>query len=105
MILTPSSTSAGIAGAGYWALLWTFLFKITKFPFLQWVPKDRILGWIETHKLQALIITEVVNLGTHSGILGVTFALGGTVVNSFVILVLFPFRAFLRNRKKIAIVA
>jgi hypothetical protein len=49
-------------------------------------------------------MTEVFNLGTHSGILGVTFALGGTVVNSFVILVLFPIRAFLRNKAKTVLI-
>jgi hypothetical protein len=101
MVLTPSSTSSAIAGGGYWAVMWSCLFKANHMPGLKSiVPRDRILNWISGHKIEALIITEVANISTHSGVLGVTFALGGTVVNTIVIMVIFPIRALFMKRSR-----
>jgi hypothetical protein len=104
MILTPTSTSTSIAGAGYWAILWSLVFKSNEIPGIKRIfPQEKFLNWISTHKLLALLITEVVNLSTHTGIMGVTFALGGTCVNTFVIMIVFPLRSLLRKRKPIVL--
>lgn len=102
MILTPSSMSSAIAGGGYWSILWSLVFKSNHLPIIKrLVPRDKILAWISTHKIETLIVTEVVNVSTHSGVLGVTFALGGTVVNTIVIMILFPIRSmFIRRSNK-----
>ena len=104
MILTPTSTSTSIAGAGYWAILWSLVFKSNEIPGIKRIfPQEKFLNWIGTHKLLALLITEAVNLSTHSGVMGVTFALGGTCVNFIVIMIIFPIRSLLRKRKPIAL--
>ena len=51
MVLTPSSTSSALAGAGYWSVLWSVLFKADHMPILnRFLPKERILNWIGSHK-------------------------------------------------------
>jgi hypothetical protein len=101
MLLTPSSTSSAVAGAGFWAVMWSVLFKSNHLPGLKHVfPRDKVLDWVGSHKIETLIVTEVVNMSTHSGTLGVTFALGGTVINTLVIMVLFPLRGLLRTKSR-----
>ena len=101
MVLTPSSTSSAIAGGGFWALMWSILFHASHLPYIgRFIPRDKILDYINDHKVNSILITEVVNISTHSGILGVTFALGGTIVNLTVILILFPVRALLTRRSR-----
>ena len=95
MTLTPSSKGSFIAGIGLWCLIWAALFKADEIAELgglqRWVSSDRCLRWISKHKSTSLIGTELVN-DTHTGLdpLGVTFALGGTLTNLFVIYVLLP---------------
>ena len=102
MILTPTSTSTSIAGAGYWAILWSLVFKSNEIPGIKRIfPQEKFLNWIGTHKILSLLITESVNLSTHSSIAGVPFALGGTIVNTFVIMIIFPVRSLLRKRKPV----
>jgi hypothetical protein len=95
MNLTPSTKGSFIAGVGLWVLLWASLFKADEIAqaggFQRWVSSDRCLRWIRNHKSTSLIGTEIVNY-SHTGVdpLGVTFALGGTLVNVLVIYVLLP---------------
>jgi len=95
MTLTPSSRSSFIAGIGLWCLIWAALFKADEIAeaggFERWVSSERCLHWIRDHKSTSLIGTELVNY-SHTGLdpLGVTFALGGTLVNVLMIYVLLP---------------
>jgi hypothetical protein len=92
---TPSSKSSFIAGFGLWCLIWASLFKADEIAkaggFQRWVSSDRCLRWIRNHKSTSLIGTELCNY-SHTGLdpLGVTFALGGTLVNVLVIYFLLP---------------
>jgi len=101
--LTPSTKGSFFAGIGLWVLLWASLFKsdeIAKAAGVgRWFSSERCLGWIHRNKSASLLGTEVFNYGAHgiSDPLGVTFALGGTVVNLLVIYVLLPVRALLKR--------
>lgn len=101
MTLTPSTKGSFIAGVGLWCLAWAALFKADEIAELggiqRWVSSERCFRWISKHKSTSLIGTELCNY-VHTGLdpLGVTFALGGTLVNSLVIYVLLP----IRNRVK-----
>ena len=95
MQVTPSMRGSFFAGIGLWVLVWALLFKGDEIAkaggFERWVSSDRCLQWIRTHKSTSLIGTELFNYG-HTGLdpLGVTFALGGTLVNAMVIYFLLP---------------
>lgn len=101
MTLTPSTKGSFIAGFGLWCLIWAALFKADEIAeaggLQRWVSSERCLRWIRQHKSTSLISTEILNY-SHTGLdpLGVTFALGGTLVNLLVIFVLLPVRAFLK---------
>ena len=103
MNLTPSSKSSFIVGVGLWCLLWALLFKTDDlaeaFGFQLIVSSDRCLRWINNHKSTSLLATELINFGTHgiSDPLGVTFALGGTLVNFLMIYVFLPLRERLKR--------
>ena len=95
MSLTPSTKGSFLAGIGLWCLIWASLFKADEIAqaggFQHWVSSDRCLRWIRNHKSTSLIGTELCNYA-HTGLdpLGVTFALGGTLVNVLVIYLLLP---------------
>jgi len=95
MNLTPSTKGSFIAGVGLWCLVWALLFKGDEIAkaggFQRWVSSERCLRWIRNHKSTSLIGTELCNY-LHTGLdpLGVTFALGGTLVNVLVIYFLLP---------------
>jgi hypothetical protein len=94
--LTPSTKGSFIAGVGLWCLIWASLFKADEIAqaggFERWVSSDQCLRWIRQHKSASLLGTELFNYGTHgiSDPLGVTFALGGTLVNVLMIYFLLP---------------
>ena len=98
MNLTPSSKGSFFAGIGLWCMFWAALFKADEIAAAcrceRWDSLDRCLGWIRKHKSTSLLGTELFNYGTHgiSDPLGVTFALGGTLVNVLMIYVLLPMR-------------
>jgi hypothetical protein len=98
MTLTPSTKGSFIAGVGLWCLIWAALFKADEIAqaggFQRWVSSERCLHWIRNHKSTSLLGTELFNYGTHgiSDPLGVTFALGGTLVNVLMIFLLLPMR-------------
>jgi hypothetical protein len=95
MNLTPSTKGSFIAGVGLWCLIWAALFKADEIAeaggFQRWVSSEKCLSWIRQHKSTSLISTEILNY-SHTGLdpLGVTFALGGTLVNVLVIYFLLP---------------
>jgi len=96
---TPSSTSAVFAGMGLWVLFWSLVAKLDSLARLLhvdgFVDRDRFLDWMAEHKGVSLIATELVNIGSHgmgTDSLGVTFSLGGTFINAFVICVILPLR-------------
>jgi hypothetical protein len=96
MNLTPSTKGSFLAGIGLWCLIWLSLFKADEIAeaggLQRWVSSDRCLRWIRQHKSTSLLGTELFNYGTHgiSDPLGVTFALGGTLVNVLMIYLLLP---------------
>ena len=107
MNLTPSTKGSFLAGVGLWMLIWAALFKaddIAEAAHLErWVSSDHCLGWINRHKTTSLLTTELVNFGhATTDPLGVTFALGGTLVNLLVIFILLPCRGKLFHRLRTA---
>ena len=88
MQVTPTMRGSFFAGIGLWVLVWALL-KAGGFE--RWVNSDRCLSWIRNHKSTSLIGTELCNYA-HTGLdpLGVTFAIGGTLVNALVIYLLLP---------------
>ena len=98
MNLTPSTKGSFLAGIGLWALFWAALFKVDEIAeiggFERWLSSDRCIRWIRQHKSTTLVATELCNYGTHgiSDPLGVTFALGGTLVNVLMIYFVLPTR-------------
>jgi hypothetical protein len=93
---TPSSKGNFAAGIGLWLLAWAALFKLDDLGnlcgFQRWCSRDKCLRWIRGHKSTSLLITEAINFATHgiSDPLGVTFALGGTLVNGLMIFIIVP---------------
>jgi hypothetical protein len=106
MNLTPSTKSSFIAGIGLWCLIWAALFKADEIAeaggFQRWVSSERCLSWIRNHKSTSLISTEILNY-SHTGLdpLGVTFALGGTLVNVLMIYVLLPLHEKAKRSRKV----
>ena len=96
MVFTPSSTGSFTAGAVFWSMVWAGLGKLNelaRFVGLRRArPRESALRWISSHKVIALTATEVVNYSVHgiSSPLGVTFALGGTIVNTLMVAFVVP---------------
>jgi hypothetical protein len=96
MNLTPTTKGAFLAGVLLWCLMWLSLFKADEIAELggiqRWMNSKRVLGWIREHKSTTLLSTELINYGTHGigDAESVTFAAGGTLVNTLVIYVLLP---------------
>ena len=106
MNFTPSARGSFIAGIGFWALLWAALFKSDDFAEAcgvpRWFSSERCLRWISKNRATTLIGTEVCNYA-HTGLdpLGVTFALGGTVVNVLMIYVVLPLLDKAKHRRSV----
>jgi hypothetical protein len=102
-MFTPTATSSAAAGVGLWAVGWSALLKLDKIPVVKrWVNKERILDRMNENKVLTLLGTEVINFGVHgiSNATSVTFALGGTVFNLFMIFIVLPLRALSRTGSK-----
>jgi hypothetical protein len=104
MNVTPTAKGSFLAGMGFWLLVWAALFKgdeVAEILHMQrWICSHRCLQWIAQRKSAALITTELINYGSH-GIdpLGVSFALGGTIVNAFMIYLFLPVIGRLQRRR------
>lgn len=104
MNLTPSQKGSFLAGVGLWVLIWASLWKaddIGKAMRIQrWVNSTRCLRWIGQHKSTSLLGTELINYGSHGlDPLGVSFSLGGTLVNVLFIYLLLPCLETLLHRR------
>jgi hypothetical protein len=93
--LTPSQKGSFLAGVGLWVLIWASIWKaddIARAMHVQrWFNSGRCIRWIGRHKSTSLLGTELVNYGTHGlDPLGVSFSLGGTLVNVLIIYLLLP---------------
>ena len=96
MNLTPSQKGSFLAGIGLWVLIWASVWKaddVAQAMRLQrWINSSRCIRWIGRHKSTSLLGTELVNYGTHGlDPVGVSFSLGGTLVNVLFIYLLLPF--------------
>lgn len=95
MNLTPSQKGSFLAGIGLWVLIWASVWKaddVTRaLRIHRWFNSRRFIGWIGQHKGTSLLGTELVNYGSHGlDPLGVSFSLGGTLVNLVVIFLFLP---------------
>jgi hypothetical protein len=61
-----------------------------------------VLRWINAHKVVTVTLTEAVNYSVHgiSSPLGVCFALGGTLVNIFMVTFIVPIWCRLSNLER-----
>lgn len=111
MNLTPTDKGAGIAGIALAGLGWFTLFKtdhIFEACHLRWKLRDKIFNWITKSyatKSLTLLITEIVNFGVHgiTNPASVLFAIGSTIVNTFMIFVGLPFHQRWRREKGVAL--
>lgn len=95
-LLTPTASSSFFAGIGLWSVIWSAIYKLDKVAKLircdRWISKEATFAWIRDNKVISLLLTEIVNFGTH----GITnpastvFALGGTFVNIIMIFIVVP---------------
>jgi len=96
MVFTPSATSSFSAGAVFWGMVWASVAKLDELArfmgFKHAKPRQKVLGWVNSHKVVTLLGTESFNYAVHgiSSTLGVTFALGGTLVNLLFVSVVTP---------------
>ena len=95
MNLTPSQKGSFLAGIGLWVLIWASVWKaddIAQAMCIQrWFNSGRCIRWIGRHKSTSLLGIELFNYGTHGlDPLGVSFSLGGTLVNVLVIYLIVP---------------
>ena len=108
MTFTPSATSSFSAGAVFWAMVWSVVVKLDEL--LKLVPfyhpkarvSDRILVWVRSHKILTVTCTEILNYSIHGveSPLGVTFALGGTLVNILMVTFIVPIWCRLSNLER-----
>lgn len=106
-VLTPSASSAGLAGGTFWGLVWVTISKMNvvtqKYSLLRRLNGERLMDWVAEkwdHKVITLMITEFINYAIHgiTNPAGVIFAIGGTITNTFVIFVALPVRRWRRLR-------
>lgn len=97
MVLTPSTTSGGIAGFTFWGMVWIAIGHVTDIGRLFHIParfcdSKHIFRWVLEHKGLAILCSELINYGIHGvkSSTGVVFALGGTLANAFAIFGVLP---------------
>jgi len=106
MTFTPSATSSLSAGTIFWGMIWATLGKLNELVhfvgFKKANPRQTVLRWINAHKVVTITLTEAVNYSVHgiSSPLGVVFALGGTMVNAFMVTFIVPIWCRLSNLER-----
>ena len=96
MVLTPSSTSSGLAGFTFWGMIWLTICELDAVAKLlcvnSFVSSRAVLRWVLNNKSVSLICTELVNYGIHgvTNSIAVTFAIGGTTCNALMIFIVLP---------------
>ena len=104
-MFTPTASSQFAAGIGLWGVIWSAIYKLEHLAAFvrlgRFVNRERILAWINENKVVTLLLTEVLNFGVHGveSASGVTFALGGTFTNLWMIFVIVPIRQRFHLRK------
>jgi hypothetical protein len=104
-MITPTAFSQFLAGIGLWGLGWSVIFHLEHLAQMlrlgKFVNRDKILAWINSHKVLTLLITEFVNIGTHDveSPSSITFALGGTFLNIIMIFIVVPLTRPLQRLK------
>jgi hypothetical protein len=102
--LTPSQKGSFLAGVGLWILIWASILKADDIGeamhIQQWFNSARCIRWVGQNKSTSLLGTELVNYGTHGlDPMGVSFSLGGTLVNVLFIYLILPCLERLLHRK------
>jgi hypothetical protein len=105
MTFTPSATSSFAAGAVFWGMIWATLGKLNELVHFAGFKKSnprQTVRWINAHKVVTITLTEAVNYSVHgiSSPLGVTFALGGTLVNLLMVTFIVPIWCRLSNLER-----
>jgi hypothetical protein len=106
MGLTPSATSSFSAGAIFWGMIWAKLGKLNELVhfvgFKKSNPRQTVLRWINAHKVVTITPTEAVNYSVHGILspLGVVFALGGTLINIFMVTFIVPIWCRISNLER-----
>lgn len=101
-LFTPSAVSSFTAGVVLNSILWSLIYKvksISKMIYLdRFVNEDAILNWINMNKVIAFAIAKFINLSMHGmNALGVSMALGGSLIDAIVCWIAVP--AMARNRQ------
>lgn len=111
MTLTPTDKGSGIAGIALALIGWASIFKFDAVAKLcrvdRWLGKEKMLDWIVRNRTLALLITEIINFATHgvTSASSVLFAVGSTLVNAIMIMVVLPLRAKARGESKVVIMS
>lgn len=119
---TPSATSSFAAGMVFWLLGWTMFFELDTLRkiipswmrgVISWLlgllgikaeSTDQVRLWMREHKVVTLASTEIINYSIHglTNPLSVMFALGGTLINAFMIFIGEPILWYVKFKKPIA---
>jgi hypothetical protein len=108
---TPTSSSAAIAGFGFWALVWATAQKLDTIALLFGLRKScyskRVRLWINQNKGLTLCLTEIINFSIHGlkSSEGVTFALGGTLFNCLYVLFFNPLICWRKSKTELVVQA
>lgn len=96
MIFTPTSKSQLAAGAAFWVTIWSVIYELDSIAkplrLSRWVSRAAVVGWMRQNKVLSFLITELINYGhvDAESPAGVTFAVGGSIVNGCVIFLVLP---------------
>jgi len=90
MMVTPSAKAGLFSGCGLWMLVWGFIYHVDSIPLLnKFAHTEQILVWIRTHRTQAFLGSEAINLATHAHAMSsptlMPFVIGGSLVNGLMI--------------------
>jgi hypothetical protein len=90
------------AGAVFWGMALPCWASSMSWSISWTLPRQTVLRWNNAQKVVTLTLTEAVNYSVHgiSSPLGVTFALGGTLLNAFMVMFIVPIWCRLSNLER-----
>jgi len=103
VLITPTLLGSLIAGVACWLLFWFGVSHVDSIPFLnRYLSKDMIMEWVRQNPVQALLITELINVLFHGigSASAVFFTFSGTLVNACVIFGVIPTCTFIEEQIK-----